>query len=127
MQGGAVPPPPHATMYQTQMVNYGPAPSAPPMPSHQVGVAVAVGTPSPYQSFNYDNHNLQQPAAAGGHPQQQQGFLHPPAPGVPAGPPPMHYPQPPQAAFAEQGQQVVTTPAEFHATPISHERVWGKM
>lgn len=119
MQGGAAPPPPHATMYHADSTNYGPVPSAPPMPGHHV--AVAVGTPSPYQSFNYDNQQQQS-----GHPQQQQG-LYPPAPGMPAGAPPVHYPPPPQAAFTDQGQQVVTTPAEFHAVPFSHERVWGKM
>lgn len=118
----AAPPLPHAATYSAELMHFEPAqPSAPPLPPHHV--EVAVGTPAPYASVNYDP------------PQQQRGLFYPPPPPGPympqqqeQRPPPMYYPHAPQAqAGFEQHQHVAATAPRLHAVPVSHQQIWGKM
>ena len=126
MQGGAPPPsplPPHATAYNAHHVYYGPAqPSAPPLPPPHLVGDVALGTPSPYASFNMEQPPPPYPPQ-GMHPQQQEQMMHtqPPAPAAGA---PVYHTQPSLQPLPSFEHQHV---AQFHASPVSHQRVWGKM
>ena len=123
MQGGVPhhPPPPHAIAHSAHDVHYGPAqPSAPPLPPPHLVGEVALGTPSPYASYNMEQPPPYPPQ--GLHPQQQGQMMHPqPAPAAGA---PVYYTQSSLQSIPSFEHQHV---AQFHASPVSHQRVWGKM